>query len=209
MKRGLFVAFEGLEGTGKSTQALMLSRRIESELDRQVILTREPGGTDLAEVVRKLVLDASGNAISDRTEALLMASARADHVANLIYPNLRQGKFVICDRFAGSFLAYQGYGRGLDLDTLATLTHFASDGLEPDLTFYLRAEISLGFERIGESKDRIESLPTEFFMQVANGYEELAKLHNWITIDASQAIDDIHNVIFVNLLQVLQEFGER
>lgn len=209
MKRGLFVAFEGLEGVGKSTQASMLAHRIESELKRKVVLTREPGGTKLAEVLRKLVLDDNGTDIGDRTEALLMAAARADHVANLISPNLKQGNFVICDRFAGSFLAYQGYGRGLDLDMLGILTHFASAGLEPDITFYLEAEPAVGFSRLGGTKDRIESQPNEFFLQVARGFDELSKRHNWFAFDASLSIEEIHNMMYVNLLEVLQEFGER
>lgn len=209
MKRGLFVALEGLEGVGKSTQASMLASKIESELKRNVMLTREPGGTELAEVLRKLVLDSNGTAISDNTEALLMAAARADHVANLIFPNLKQGNFVICDRFAGSFLAYQGYGRGLDLDTLGILTHFASAGLEPDITFYLKVEPAVGFGRLGKDKDRIESLPGEFFLQVARGYDELSEKYGWIAIDASLSAEEIHNSMYANLLEVLQEFGER
>lgn len=207
MKRGLFVTFEGVEGVGKSTQANLLAQRISSELEVEVVLTREPGGTELAEQLRTLVLEHKTFNVSDRTEALLMAAARADHVANLIYPNLRNGTYVICDRFAGSFLAYQGYGRGLDLETLALITHFASDALEPDITFYLKSDPEYAMRRKGGKRDRIESQTLEFFSNVSTGYDELALAHDWVTLDASRSVEELHEAIFANTLVVMQSYG--
>lgn len=207
MKRGLFVTFEGVEGVGKSTQADLLAQRIASELEVEVVLTREPGGTELAEQLRTLVLEHKTTNVSDRTEALLMAAARADHVANLIYPSLKNGIYVICDRFAGSFLAYQGYGRGLDIETLGLITHFASDALEPDITFYLKSDPEYAMRRKGGERDRIESQTFEFFSKVSVGYDELALEHGWVTLDASRSIEELHEMIFANTLVVMQSYG--
>ena len=208
MKRGLFVAFEGVEGVGKSTQAQLLAQRIRSELNREAVLTREPGGTPLAEELRKLVLDANAP-IDARTEALIMAAARASHVSQMVIPTMRNECFVICDRFAGSYLAYQGYGRGLELEILKIITHFASSGIEPDLTFFLDLDPLLALQRKREERDRIETESPEFFARVAQGYSELAASNSWIMLDASLSIEDLHEEIFAQVLVVVQNFGEK
>ncbi len=209
MNRGLFVAFEGVEGVGKSTQASLLAQRIRSELHREVVYTREPGGTVLAERLRELVLSNEEESIDERTEALIMAAARASHVAQVIYPNLSNGRFVICDRFAGSYLAYQGFGRGLDIDLLRIITHFASFGIEPDLTFFLEIQPAVAMARKGVVRDRIETESLEFFAKVARGYSELALSDSWISLDGSLPVDELHEEIFGNLLRVVQNYGEK
>ncbi len=209
MKRGLFVAFEGVEGVGKSTQAQLLAQRIRSELNREAVLTREPGGTPLAEELRKLVLVNANEPIDARTEALIMAAARASHVSQLVLPSIRNECFVICDRFAGSYLAYQGYGRGLDLEVLKIVTHFASSGIEPDLTFFLDLDPRLALERKKEARDRIETESPEFFARVAQGYSELAASNSWIMLDASLSVEDLHEEVFAQVLRVVQNFGEK
>lgn len=205
----MFVAFEGVEGAGKSTQAGMLATRIESELGRSVILTREPGGTDLAEELRSLVLTHRGELLDPRTEALIMVAARAHHVSQVIAPGLRSGSFVLCDRFSGSYLAYQGYGRGLDLGILRDITHFASASIEPDVTYFLRVDPAVGFARKGMGADRIEAEPREFFEKVAQGYSELCVLDGWAVLDASQSPEDLHEQIFAHLVVTMQSFGEK
>jgi len=209
LKRGLFVAFEGVEGVGKSTQAQLLAQRIRSELNREAVLTREPGGTPLAEELRKLVLVNANEPIDARTEALIMAAARASHVSQLVLPSIRNERFVICDRFAGSYLAYQGYGRGLDLEILKIVTHFASSGIEPDLTFFLDLDPRLALERKKEARDRIETESPEFFARVAQGYSELAASNSWIMLDASLSVEDLHEEVFAQVLRVVQNFGEK
>lgn len=209
MRRGLFIAFEGVEGVGKSTQAALLAERIESELHRDVVLTREPGGTLLGEKLREIVLSRDGMKIDERTEALLMAAARSTHVSQLIFPSLRDGRFVICDRFAGSYLAYQGYGRGLDLEVLRVISHFAACSIEPDVTFFLEVDPVVAMSRKGGSRDRIEAESEEFFLRVARGYSDLARSSSWTTLDGSLTIEELHEAIFAELLRVEQNFGER
>lgn len=209
MKRGLFIALEGVESVGKSTQASLLAERIRSELNREVVLTREPGGTVLAEKLRSLVLERNGELIDDRTEALVMAAARAHHVSQLILPSLREEKYVVCDRFAGSFLAYQGFGRDLDLEILEIITHFASAAIEPDLTFFLDLDLREAAKRKAGEFDRIETEPDEFFIKVANGFSVLAENKSWTTVDASLSPDVIHEQLFSQVVLLSQAFGER
>ncbi|NNN19699.1 MAG: dTMP kinase [Acidimicrobiaceae bacterium] len=209
MKRGLFIAFEGVEGVGKSTQASLLAERVRAELQREVVLTREPGGTALAEKLRQIVLSGADGPIDDRTEALIMAAARASHVSQLIFPSLKDGRFVICDRFAGSYLAYQGFGRGLELDVLKIVTHFSSYAIDPDMTFLLQLDPAAAMARKGTSRDRIEIETDEFFARVAKGYEELSFSDSWVTLDASLSVEQLHEEIFAHVLRVIQNFGEK
>ncbi len=194
---------------GKSTQASLLAQRIGAELNRDVILTREPGGTLLAEKLRELVLQGRDGLIDFRSEALIMAASRASHVSELIIPGLTRGTDVICDRFSGSYLAYQGYGRGLDLDVLKVITSFASFATEPDVTFWLDGDPGLTIRRKGADLDRIEHEPPDFFSRVAQGYAELARTNSWISLDATLSIEELHEEIFATVLRVKQNLGER
>ena len=200
-EKGLFIVLEGVEGAGKSTQAALLAKRMRTDMGVEVVLTREPGGTPLAEQLREIILKAGDTPVNERSEALVMAAARASHVAELVLPNINQGRFVVCDRFSGSYLAYQGFGRGMDMDALKTITQFASAFLEPDITFYLTIKPSEAMRRKSGALDRIEKESSTFFDRVALGYETLAKANKWIEVSASQSIKEVHEEIFTKLTQ--------
>jgi dTMP kinase len=183
--RGRFIAFEGGEASGKSTQARLLADRIDA------LLTREPGGTSVGEDVRELVLDPT-RAVSDRAEALLFAAARAQHVVEVIEPALARGRHVVCDRFAGSSFAYQAFGRGLPLDEVRALSEFAVGGTWPDLNVLLVVPSATSAARMGP-RDRLESAGEGFHDRVAEGFEALsaADLDHWVAIDGLGSIDEV------------------
>jgi len=180
LKRGWFVTFEGPEGAGKTTQAKTLARRLES-LGAAVLLTREPGGDAVAEKIRALLKDpALNHAIGVRAEALLIQAARAQHALNVVKPALAAGKVVICDRFADSSVAYQGYGRHLDAALVATLNAFSTAGLAPDITFLMDLPPEEGLRRAesragGAPKDRFEDEGLEFHREVRRGFLDIAR----------------------------------
>ena len=184
MSRGRFIAFEGGEACGKSTQA----KRLAAELG--AVLTREPGGTDIGERIRALLLDPMLTELHARTEALLMAAARAQHVAEVIEPALASGRDVVTDRFTGSSLAYQGYGRGLGINEVAELSAFATQGVQPDLTVLLQVGSALGPP---SSPDRLESEDGAFHERVAKGFAELAAAdpQRWVVIDGGRPVDEV------------------
>lgn len=178
MTRGLFVTFEGIDGCGKSTQVEMARGRLERE-GRRCVVTREPGGTPIAEKIRALLLSADNGAMVDRCEVLLYLASRAQHVAEKIVPAVRDGAVVLCDRFAEATLAYQGYGRGIPVEQLFELNGFAVSGLAPDLTFVFDIEVDTAagrMQRMGRPPDRIEGNSREFHERVRRGYLELARL---------------------------------
>lgn len=191
----MFVTFEGLDGSGKSTQAELLRGRLEADgLD--VVATREPGGTELGERLRDLVLH--GGHVSPWAEALMYAAARAQHVDEVIRPALERGATVICDRYLDSSVAYQGVGRELGLERVLDLNLAAVDGLLPDRTFLLE----LGVETIGErllgEHDRLEREPPAFFERVAAGYRELAARfpERIVVLDASLSPDELAEEVY-------------
>jgi dTMP kinase len=186
---GTLIAFEGGEGSGKSTQA----ERLACALD--AVLTREPGGTTVGEGVRQLLLDPS-LAIGARAEALLMAAARAQHVDEVIRPALDAGRHVVTDRYVHSSLAYQGYGRGLDLDEVRRLSEWATGGLWPDLVILLDvpADESLARRRaIGHAPDRLEAEDAAFHERVRDGFARLAAAEpqRWRVVDGTGSVDDV------------------
>ncbi len=197
--RGAFIAFEGGDGSGKSTQARLLAEAIDA------VLTREPGGTPIGESIRAVVLDPAFDELSGRTEALLMAAARAQHVEEVIEPALRSGRHVVSDRFIASSLAYQGVGRGLGIDEVATMNQFATAGLAPDIVVLLDVRIDAARERLGDELDRIEASGTRLAAVVAATYRELAAAEpeRWIVIPAEGPIDDIHTAILAAVSQRL------
>jgi dTMP kinase len=180
--RGRLVAFEGGEASGKSTQAARLAKRLGA------VLTREPGGTKVGQRIRQLVLDPRLDALSARTEALLMAADRAQHVAEVIEPALARGDDVVTDRFTGSSLAYQGYGRGLDLGDLERVSSWAADGVAPDLVVLLDVPLELARTRSSARADRMEAEAVEFHRRVAEGYRALAQRDAWVVIDGRGTI---------------------
>jgi dTMP kinase len=188
----VFVALEGGEACGKSTQARLLAERLGA------VLTREPGGTVVGERVRAMLLDHDTGDLDPRTEALLLAAARAQHVAEVIRPALEQGRDVVTDRFTGSSLAYQGFGRGLDVDELRRLNEWATGGLTPDLTILLEVDPSAAATRRGRPPDRLESAGDAFHRRVADGYRTLATASpsTWQVVDGAASVDDVHEEIW-------------
>lgn len=195
-QQGLFITFEGTDGSGKTTQIRLLQEWLQQRGYR-CVLSREPGGTVISEKIREIILDKSHREMDARAEALLYAAARAQHVAQVIRPALAGGSMVICDRFTDSSIAYQAYGRGLGED-VAAINEFATGGLKPDVTFFLRLSPEMGQRRIeGRQQDRIEMEKMEFYRQVCRGYEELERREpkRIIGIEASDSIEAISAVI--------------
>jgi len=184
--RGRFLAFEGGEATGKSTQARLLADRLGA------LLTREPGGTEVGERVRELVLRAD-LPVAPRTEALLMAAARAQHVAQVIEPTLASGRTVVTDRFTASSLAYQGVGRGLDIAEVAALSAFATVGLQPDLVILLDVPLDVAASRLSSDPDRLEMEGAPFHARVGGAFRQLAAADpdRWAVVQADAPVDEV------------------
>lgn len=175
-RRGLFISLEGGEGSGKTTQALRLFDSLTAK-GYAVVHTREPGGTAVAERLRGILLDRSNEAVTPETEALLMLAARRQHVEHVIRPALVSGKVVICDRFSDSTLAYQGYGRGLDLKLLRMINRWVTDAVTPHLTLFFDIPIATGLRRRGHSaeQNRLDHETRRFHAKVRSGFQALAK----------------------------------
>jgi dTMP kinase len=190
-RRGLLIAFEGVEGAGKSTQIELLRRTLE-ERGLAVVATREPGGTPLGERVRALLLDPS-TSVHPRAEALLFAAARAELVEQVIRPALERGEVVLCDRYLDSSLAYQGAARGLGREEIAAINRFATAGLLADVVVLLRLDPAEGLARGHGRRDRIECQDLEFHRRVAEAFLELAAAEpeRFAVIDASQPAERI------------------
>lgn len=184
--RGRLIAFEGGEACGKSTQSALLADRVGA------LVTREPGGTAVGERVRALLLDAGTVDLDTRAEALLMAATRAQHVAEVVAPALVAGRHVVTDRFSHSSLAYQGYGRGLDLEELRWLSHWATGGLWPDLVILLDLPPGAALATPA-APDRFEIEDREFHERVAAGFHALAAADpaRWRVVDAAGSVDDV------------------
>tara|TARA_Y100000588_G_scaffold288567_2_gene306978 strand:- start:883 stop:1527 length:645 start_codon:yes stop_codon:yes gene_type:complete len=173
----LFIVFEGIDGSGTTTQVNWLKDNIETINCAEVVVTREPGGTPLAESIRQLVLDPEAAEMHFKTELLLYAASRAQHVHELILPELQAGRPVLCDRYIASTLAYQGYGRGLDLSMIKKINEMVVGDCLPDLTIYLDLPVSVASQRRQhreEPEDRLERAGDELQARVAQGYRELA-----------------------------------
>ena len=193
LKRGMFISLEGVEGCGKSTQAELLAEYMK-ELGYSVIRTHEPGGTPIAEQIRKILLEPQNKDMTDNAEFLLYLASRAQHVSQLILPALTEGKVVICERFSDATFAYQGGARGLDLDTLKQLNKLATGGLEPDLTLLLDLEADVGLSRKEHTKrDRLEKESVKFHNKVRNAYLVIAHQspERVEVIDATGSIENI------------------
>lgn len=173
---GKFIVFEGVEGCGKTTQIQLCSQWLES-LNISVVLTREPGGTELGKDLRRLLLEKSPNKpVGEVTELLLYAADRAQHIEEELKPNLATGKYILCDRYTDSTIAYQGYGRGLNMSIINQLNQISTGGLESDLTIWLDVDVEVGLSRKrGQATlDRIEQETIAFHRRVQQGYTELA-----------------------------------
>jgi dTMP kinase len=190
-----FITLEGPDGSGKTRQAMLLSQRLGS-LDYDVLLTREPGGTEIGEQIRKVLTSLDNTRMDPRAEFLLFSASRAQHVQERIRPHLEGGGVVICDRFFDASMAYQGYGHQLDLETLRTITSFATQGLEPDLTILLDIPVEQGLHRReqGGNWNRLDGYDLEFHRRVQKGYLALAKSQpeRWVTVDGLLSIEQVH-----------------
>lgn len=187
MSVGRFVAFEGGEACGKSTQAALLAAALDA------VLTREPGGTVIGGAIRSLVLDPSTVGLDPRAEALLMAADRAQHVAEIVRPALDAGRHVVSDRFAGSSIAYQGGGRGLPVDEVRSLSQWAAAGVWPDLIVLLDVPADVADARLGRSRDRMEAEPAEFHQAVAASFrhQAAAEPERWAVVDGTGSIEQV------------------
>lgn len=196
--RGKFITIEGIEGVGKSTNLDFVQSVLEDR-GREVVRTREPGGTPSAERIRQVLLELGDESIPDIAELLLFFAARSLNLENLIRPALATGQWVLCDRFTDATRAYQGAGRGLDRERIDTLAGWVHDGLEPDLTLLLDAPVEVGFARIAarRSVDRMESEARAFYERVRAGYLDLAAANpdRFAVIDAAQSLADVQNDI--------------
>ena len=195
---GIFITIEGPDGAGKTSVLRELLPMLEAAMNIDIVATREPGGSRIAEEIRELILNPANTEMDIRTEALLYAASRRQHLVEKIKPTLERGALLICDRFVDSSLVYQGAGRGIGMDEVAQMNQFATEGIEPDLTLYLDVEASVGLERIHTSKeerqfDRLDQEKLEFHEKVRAAYLTLvqANQERIIQIDASNTIEEV------------------
>lgn len=208
MNKGLFITFEGPDGSGKTTQILVLKEFLKQR-GYEAILTREPGGTRISEKIRELILDKDYTEMDYMTEALLYAAARAQHVAEVIEPALESGKTVICDRFMDSSIVYQGYGRKLG-DSVRIINEYAVKGCLPDITFLIKVDPKIGKERIkAEEQDRLELEKIEYHNEVFKAYKELESLYpeRIIGINGERGIQEISKEIEDHIVRILGTKG--
>ena len=205
MSRGKFITFEGGEGVGKTTNVTFIEHYLQSK-HISVVVTREPGGTKLAEKLRALLLDKKSEAITQEAELLLMFAARSQHLKHVIEPALARGDWVICDRFTDATYAYQGGGRNMKISTIEGLEHLIQGNLRPDLTLLLDAPVKIGMERAGKrgAFDRFESETLQFFEDVRRAYLLQAELNpgRIALIKANQPLADVQQAI-INVLSPL------
>jgi dTMP kinase len=204
---GHFITFEGPDGSGKTSQLKLAAAWLENT-GVPLLITREPGGTPIGEEIRKLVHDTQHTEMAYEAEILLYSASRAQHVAEVIIPALKQGKIVLCDRFFDSTYAYQGYGRGLPMEPLRLITQFATQKLTPDLTLYLDISPEIGIQRResgGDILNRLDREKLDFHYRVREGYLALIKSESdrWRVIDGSGSLEDVHKAVKKVLQQAL------
>ncbi len=202
MNNGLFITFEGADGCGKTTQLMLLAKYLKQH-NYEVIVTREPGAKGLGEKLRDILLNYDGE-VSSKAELFLFLADRAQHMDVIIKPAVAAGKIVLCDRHTDSTVAYQGYGRGLDVERIKLLNDIATGGRKPDITFVFDIDVETSMQRVGAEKDRMESEGKEFFNKVRNGYLAIAKQEpeRVKVIDATKTIEDIRK----DVLNILRTF---
>lgn len=208
----MFITFEGIEGAGKSTQIKLLAERLKN-LERQVVVTREPGGTSIGDQIRQILLDSQNKNMDFLCEQLLYWAGRAQHLQELIRPSLARGCVVLCDRYVDSTWAYQGYGRGLDFKQIELFADLVTGGLKPDKTFVFDLPTKVGMERAlrrigglhGPKEDRFEREALDFHEKVRQGFLALAKQEpqRFVVIDATKSESGIEQDIFDVVKQML------
>lgn len=195
MSKGLFITFEGGDGCGKTTQIKLLDEYLRNK-GYKTLLTREPGAKGLGIKLREILLNYDGE-VSPTCESFLFLADRAQHIDCIIKPALKEGTIVLCDRHIDSTVAYQGYGRGLDIEQIRHLNNIATNGIKPDITIVLDVDVKTSQNRVGTEKDRMESAGIEFFERVRNGFLEIAKQEpeRVKVVDSTQTITEIHKEI--------------
>lgn len=203
--KGYFLALEGPDGSGKSTIAKLIKKELEEKYKLKIILTREPGGTEIGEDIRSILLSTANMEMGNRTEALLYAASRAQHVEEKIFPLVEDGKLVISDRYIFSSLAYQGFSRDLGIDEVMDINIFATNGFYPDRIIFFDLDPNLGLERKFAQKegDRLEIAGDDFHKNVYQGYKEAIKKYpdKVKTIDASKSVEEV----FKSCLKIIKE----
>ncbi|HDA6425816.1 TPA: dTMP kinase [Staphylococcus aureus] len=201
-----FITFEGPEGSGKTTVINEVHHRLVKDYD--VIMTREPGGVPTGEEIRKIVLE--GNDMDIRTEAMLFAASRREHLVLKVIPALKEGKVVLCDRYIDSSLAYQGYARGIGVEEVRALNEFAINGLYPDLTIYLNVSAEVGRERIiknSRDQNRLDQEDLKFHEKVIEGYQEI--IHNesqrFKSVNADQPLENVVEDTYQTIIKYLEK----
>lgn len=209
MKQGIFITIEGPEGAGKTTVLKLIGESLKN-LGLDVVLTREPGGIPIAEQIREVILNKENTAMDGRTEALLYAAARRQHLIEKVVPALNAGKIVLCDRFIDSSLAYQGYARGLGIDEVYSINQFAIEGLMPQLTIYFDIEPAEGLKRIKKSGirevNRLDLEELQFHEKVRDGYKMAIEREKsrFFVVDASLPIEQVSEAVKEKILFVLK-----
>lgn len=209
--KGIFITIEGPDGAGKTSVIKKLLPKLEQALGERIVSTREPGGSRIAEKIRELILDPEHTEMDMRTEALLYAASRRQHLMEKILPALKRGEIVLCDRFVDSSLAYQGHARGIGMEEVASINRFATNDIEPDLTLYLDIEASTGLERIHKGKadrqfDRLDQEKLEFHEKVREAYLKLADedAERITLIDAAQELDMVVDECYKVIIEKLK-----
>ncbi len=198
--KGTLITFEGIDFSGKSVQANLLHETLK-EHKLPILFLREPGGTEISEKIRTVLLDNENHKMSAVTEVLLYSAARAQMVRENIIPHLEKGFIVICDRYFDSTTAYQGFGRKIDLDFIKKLNNFATKELAPDLTFLIDLDLGIALQRKKTDLDRLEKEDSEFHQRVRNGYLEIARSNpdRFVVVDGTQSIEAIQEEVFMKV----------
>jgi dTMP kinase len=205
-KMSAFITFEGPEGSGKTTVLQQVASKLQGEFE--TIVTREPGGVTTGEQIREILLE--GGEMDERTEALLFAASRREHLVGKVIPSLDQGKVVLCDRYIDSSLAYQGYARGIGVEEVKAINEFAINGLYPDLTIYLDVSVAVGRQRIVSNlreQNRLDQEDVAFHEKVVEGYHKVidSDASRFVVIDANQNIDDVVDATYKSILKFLEK----
>ncbi|WP_226530452.1 dTMP kinase [Metabacillus niabensis] len=206
--KGKFITFEGPEGAGKTSVLELLMTEL-SGTEMEMVFTREPGGIHISEKIREVILNKEHTEMDSRTEALLYAAARRQHLVERVVPAIERGKIVFCDRFIDSSLAYQGYARGLGIEEVLSINEFAINGLMPDLTFYFKIDPKVGLQRISKSsereKNRLDLEDLSFHQKVQEGYEKVIAMfpERIVVIDAEKSLEEVVAEVKNKLKQVI------
>lgn len=209
MKRGIFITFEGNDGAGKTTICKLVQQALQQQ-GYEVVYTREPGGSQIAESIRNILLDVNNTNMDARTEAILYAASRRQHLVEIVQPAIDAGKIVLCDRFIDSSLAYQGVGRDLGIDEIYALNQFAIDDMMPDKTIFLSVDIETGAKRmnIRGDKNRLDLEADTFHQKVRQGYETLLTMYpeRIVKVDARGEVEEVFDLTMQEIQKVLNSY---